>query len=109
MHIHTARLLAVASTATMVALGAAGPAAADGGDGKKHGPPAAFSIQAAVDAAAPGDTVRIPPGTYRESITIQQDGISLRGGRGVVIEPAGADPTACDTLDDPEADRVSGI
>ncbi|MGY2064799.1 right-handed parallel beta-helix repeat-containing protein [Blastococcus sp. SYSU DS0619] len=109
MHIHTARLLAVASTATLVALGAAGPAAADGGDGKKHGPPAGFSIQAAVDAAAPGDTVRIPPGTYRESVTIQQDGISLHGGRGVVIEPSGADPTACDTLDGPDTDRVSGI
>lgn len=109
MHISKARLLAVASAATLVALGAAGPAAADGGDHrKKHGPPAGFSIQAAVDDAQPGDTVRIPPGTYRESVTIRTDGISLRG-PGVVIEPAGAEPTACDTLDGPDTDRVSGI
>ena len=47
------------------------------------------SIQKAVDAAAPGDTVLITPGTYRESVTVTTPGLTLRGvGRGVVIEPA---------------------
>ncbi|MDP5181344.1 right-handed parallel beta-helix repeat-containing protein [Blastococcus sp. BMG 814] len=101
-----ARLLAVASTAALVAVGVAGPAAAD--DGKKRGPHDGFSIQAAVDAAKPGDTIRIPPGTYHESVTIQEDGITLLGHR-VVIAPAGAAPTGCDTIDGPETDRVSGI
>ncbi|MGY1825368.1 MULTISPECIES: right-handed parallel beta-helix repeat-containing protein [unclassified Blastococcus] len=107
MHIGRARLLAVASATALVAVGVAGPAAADGGKKPGH-PHAGFSIQAAVDAAKPGDTIRIPPGTYHESVTIQKDGITLLGHR-VVIAPAGAAPTACDTLEGPETDRVSGI
>jgi hypothetical protein len=38
------------------------------------------SIQAAVDAASPGDTVFVQPGTYRQSVVIETDGITLRGG-----------------------------
>jgi hypothetical protein len=37
------------------------------------------SIQAAVDAASPGDTVQLVRGTYRQSVTISTDGITLRG------------------------------
>lgn len=44
------------------------------------------SIQAAVDAASPGDTVLVLPGTYRESIRIQNDGLTLRGLGTVTIE-----------------------
>lgn len=106
MHMRRARLLAVASATTLATLAVAGPAAAD--DGRKPDPHHGFSIQAAVDAAKPGATIRIPPGTYHESVTITKDGITLLGHR-VVIEPAGAAPTACDKLEDPEADRVSGI
>ncbi len=41
--------------------------------------PADFaSIQAAMDAAAPGDTVVVAPGTYAESLTLR-DGVALRG------------------------------
>jgi nitrous oxidase accessory protein NosD len=47
------------------------------------------SIQQAVDAAEPGDTVLLAPGTYRESVTVSTPGITLSGmGRGTVIEPA---------------------
>lgn len=37
------------------------------------------SIQKAVDAAEPGDTVLLAPGTYRESVTITASDITLRG------------------------------
>jgi parallel beta-helix repeat protein len=57
------------------------------------------SIQAAIDAAAPGSTVLIQPGVYSEAITISKPGIRLRGlgagdgrARAVVIRnPGGAD------------------
>jgi hypothetical protein len=45
------------------------------------------SIQAAVDAAAPGDTVVVKRGVYHESVVIQKDGITLRGDGRVSIKP----------------------
>jgi parallel beta-helix repeat protein len=47
------------------------------------------SIQAAVDAAAPGDTVIVPPGRYHETVTIAKSGITIRGSRGAVLDAAG--------------------
>ncbi|MBJ7452208.1 MAG: right-handed parallel beta-helix repeat-containing protein [Blastococcus sp.] len=107
MHRNRARVLAVASAAALMAIGVAGPAAAHGGHGGGKPAPPPFSIQAAVDAAKPGATIHIPPGTYHESVTITKDGISLRG-YDVVIKPrAGALPTLCDDPENPA--RVSGI
>ena len=37
------------------------------------------SIQAAIDAARPGATIRVAPGTYHESIIITTDGVTLVG------------------------------
>ncbi|KPC81081.1 MULTISPECIES: right-handed parallel beta-helix repeat-containing protein [Streptomyces] len=49
------------------------------------------SIQRAVDAARPGDTVVVLPGTYRESVLITKPGLTLRGtGERTVITPAAA-------------------
>ncbi|MFF9348783.1 nitrous oxide reductase family maturation protein NosD [Streptomyces sp. NPDC014734] len=46
------------------------------------------SIQKAVDAAAPGDTVVVQPGTYRETVLITKPGLTLRGhGDRTVIRP----------------------
>jgi parallel beta-helix repeat protein len=47
------------------------------------------TIQAAVDAAAPGDTVVVPPGTYRESVLVDKSDLTLRGSRGAVIDASG--------------------
>src|SRR5690348_335995 len=52
--------------------------------------PVTSSIQAAVDEAQPCDWVLIPPGTYRESVVVQTDGIHLRGlNRNTVILDGG--------------------
>ncbi|MFB7861116.1 MULTISPECIES: nitrous oxide reductase family maturation protein NosD [unclassified Streptomyces] len=55
------------------------------------------SIQKAVDAAKPGDTIVLSPGTYRESVRITTSRLTLRGAGGLptVLEPgAGTDTCA---------------
>lgn len=37
------------------------------------------TIQAAVDAASPGDVILVSPGVYREQVTITTNGITVRG------------------------------
>jgi nitrous oxidase accessory protein NosD len=37
------------------------------------------SIQAAIDAADPGDTIKIKPGTYAENVWVNKDDITIRG------------------------------
>jgi parallel beta-helix repeat protein len=49
------------------------------------------TIQAAVDAASPGDTVFVPPGTYRESVLVDKSEITIRGSHGAVIDAEGFD------------------
>ena len=44
------------------------------------------SIQAAVDAARPGDVIFVPPGTYRESVTVLKDNITITGPRTAIID-----------------------
>lgn len=49
------------------------------------------SIQAAVDAAPPGSTIVVRPGTYRESVHVTKSGITLRGaGIGLTVLVPGA-------------------
>ncbi len=47
------------------------------------------SIQAAVNAAAPGAVIRIQPGTYREAIVVNTPNISIIGNGNVIIENPG--------------------
>jgi parallel beta-helix repeat protein len=47
------------------------------------------TIQAAVDAAQPGDTVVVPAGRYHETVTITRSGITIRGGRDAILDAAG--------------------
>jgi nitrous oxidase accessory protein NosD len=50
------------------------------------------SIQAAIDAASPGDTIIVKPGTYAEALVVQTDDLTLKGSKGtVLIMPDSAD------------------
>lgn len=79
------KYLGCAAAFVVGGLGVAPPAQAE----TRHVVRAGQSIQKAVDAAKPGDTIEIRPGTYRESIEITTSGITLRGsGSKTVIKPA---------------------
>ncbi|WP_405966834.1 right-handed parallel beta-helix repeat-containing protein [Streptomyces sp. NBC_00015] len=76
----------LACTAALIGtgLGAAPPVAAH----RIHVVHPGESIQKAVDAAQPGDTVLLTYGTYHESVEVSTPGLTLRGvGRGTVLEP----------------------
>jgi nitrous oxidase accessory protein NosD len=74
-------MIILLSAALALPLAFAAPAHAD----TVVGP--AGSIQAAVDSAAPGDTI-VVRGTHRENVAVGTDGITLRG-NGAVLEPPG--------------------
>jgi parallel beta-helix repeat protein len=64
---------------------AAAPAGADPGRViVVHG-----SIQAAVDAARPGDTVLVPPGRYEGGVVVDTSDLTIRGSRAAVIDATG--------------------
>ena len=51
------------------------------------------TIQAAVDAAQPGDSILVPAGTYREAVTVTKSGITLIGQPGAVLDGTGVGAT----------------
>src|SRR4051812_43487207 len=53
------------------------------------------SIQAAVDAANPGDTIVVRPGTYRQNVVVAKDGIKLVGFGARLVSPAAPVPNMC--------------
>src|SRR6202158_207087 len=56
-------------------------------DDKVQCPAATFtSIQAAIDAANPGDLIRVCPGTYREQLSIDKS-LSIEGDNGAIVLP----------------------
>src|SRR5215472_14052859 len=78
-------VLTVSLAATASAAWASGPMFVGPGE----------SIQAAVDAAKPGQTVEVMPGTYLEAVCLTVDGVSLRGRGAVIMPPAQAPRTSC--------------
>src|SRR6266508_5669946 len=68
------------------------------------------TIQAAVDAANPGDTVRVPPGIYRENVLVAKDNITIKGQSGAVLDGTGLPDNSGITVrsSSPSA-RVSGF
>ncbi len=52
------------------------------------------SIQAAVDAADPGDTIRVT-GRHHENVVVQTDGLTLLGHGAVILPPATPAAHAC--------------
>lgn len=53
------------------------------------------SIQEAIEAARPGDTIIVRPGTYAESLEIRTEGIRLLGSGAVLTPPQQAPQTFC--------------
>ncbi|MET9423554.1 right-handed parallel beta-helix repeat-containing protein [Streptomyces sp. NPDC006540] len=78
-------MLGCAALLVASGLGAAAPASA----AVTHQVLPGESIQAAVDAAQPGDTIDIAAGTYTESVRITKSGLTLRGeGSDTVLKPS---------------------
>jgi hypothetical protein len=78
------RIVVVAAASVIAGLTFVSPASASSGTHVVH---PGESIQAAVDAASPGDTVVVMAGTYRESVSIQKDGLTLRAQGSVTLRP----------------------
>ncbi|WP_432055687.1 right-handed parallel beta-helix repeat-containing protein [Streptomyces sp. bgisy022] len=88
----------LACTAAIVGTGLAATPAAPSADHRSvHRVNPGQSIQKAVDAAEPGDTVLVAPGTYKESVRITVSDVTLRGsgaGRTVLVPGTGKDACA---------------
>jgi hypothetical protein len=66
----------------------------DGG-GKEIKVKAGQSIQAAINAAQPGTTIRVGPGTYKEQLVISKNGIRIVGNRATLAAPAAFTANVC--------------
>ncbi|MEV7773918.1 right-handed parallel beta-helix repeat-containing protein [Kitasatospora sp. NPDC086791] len=96
-HLAAATAAATALTTAFVTLAAA-PAAHAVDLGRLHLVQSGESIQQAVDAARPGDTVLVLPGTYRGSVRITTPRLTLVGsGPDSVITPGTGKENACAT------------
>lgn len=61
------------------------------------------SIQAAINAAAPGTTINVDPGTYAENLFIQKT-LTLQGSSVVLVQPGSPNDSLCD-----DGGTVTGI
>ncbi len=85
-------LLSVPGIAGAQATGTAGNILVD--DDKTQCPTAEFTtIQAAINAATPGDVIRVCPGTYAEQLSITKK-VSIEGDNGAIVEPNGVSQNA---------------
>ena len=83
------RRLSAASAVVVLAMlelaAVASPAVARAG----HAIVVTTTIQAAVDAAQPGDTILVPPGTYRESVLVAKSHLTIVGSHAAIMDAAG--------------------
>jgi parallel beta-helix repeat protein len=76
----------------LVAASMAITSSAEAGRSRTHVVRAGQSIQAAIDAARPGDTIYVKRGVYAEALVITKDDLTLKGSRGtVLVMPESAD------------------
>ena len=66
------------------------------------------SIQAAVDAAQPGDTIVVKRGEYAENVVITKDGITLKGRGATLVPPASPAPNDC-SFGGPATDGICAL
>ncbi|MFC8723179.1 nitrous oxide reductase family maturation protein NosD [Kitasatospora sp. NPDC057198] len=93
--VRVAAVLLSCAASVPAALAAAPAAAAPTGPTVYRVPPGS-SVQAALDAAAPGDVVELDAGRYPGSVTLATDGVTLRGrGAATVLVPEPADQSSC--------------
>lgn len=99
------RLVVLALIATLLPMGVAA------GASTIHVPSQYSTIQAAIDAASPGDTVFVAPGVYAENLTIDKTIhlISEYGPQSTTIAAANADSTISMTLEAIESPTLSGF
>jgi parallel beta-helix repeat protein len=68
------------------------------------------TIQAAVDAAQPGDVVNVPPGTYRENVVVNRDNITIQGSPAAITDGRGlAGNTGITVAPQDSTKRISGF
>jgi nitrous oxidase accessory protein NosD len=73
------------------------PGGSSGSDGTSCDTASYSTIQSAVDAASPGGTVVVCPGTYSENVVISSP-LTLRGLDGATIQGTSTNSTMCDQL-----------
>src|SRR5918992_1766824 len=84
-------------------------ALAGGSHGKVRVVQPGDSIQAAIDAASPGDTILVKPGEYAEALVITTDDLTLKGSRGTRLVPPPGEPEPCLVFDPEAPPIVEGI
>jgi nitrous oxidase accessory protein NosD len=98
------RAIAIAALAAAAALSQAAPAAAAT---RVVNP--GQSIQSAIDASSPGDTVDVKKGTYREFLQINnKDRITLKGENATLKPPTTAGTSTCNQGGDPTGVCITG-
>src|ERR671920_2507560 len=82
------RIVLMATMAVLVALSLLVSTGFAAAKSKGHVVRPGESIQKAIKAADPGDTIVVSGGVHRETVTVNKDGISLRGVDAVLKPPA---------------------
>ena len=67
------------------------------------------TIQAAIDAASPGDTIVVPPGVYPECPVVDKSGLSLLGSPAAIVDATGCENGITVGTGSIEVDPGSGL